>query len=219
MREQASMGDTSESDEHTPDARPIFRVPLSGTPGQRETEGVDAEISGAIERGDLRRALSLCVQEHGPAIGRFCMAMVGVQTDADALTRETLLEVYRGFAKWTGDRTLRAWLFGVARRNCLRHLEKRRRRVGGLRLVGEEELAGPEDLAALRQKAERVRAALEATRPTEREALLLRYVAQLSFADVAAACGIEEAEARSRVSRAISSLHGRIAGELIAGDR
>jgi len=43
-------------------------------------------------------------------------------------------------------------------------------------------------------------------RPTEREALLLRYGAELSFREVGEAVGVDEATARKRVSRALARL-------------
>ena len=49
-------------------------------------------------------------------------------------------------------------------------------------------------------------------RPTEREALLLRYVGALSLGDVAAAAGIDETTARTRLSRGLASM-GRLRGD------
>src|SRR5262249_18391750 len=51
-----------------------------------------------------------------------------------------------------------------------------------------------------------VRALLEQVRPTEREALLLRYVALLSVADLAAATGTDETATRRKISRGLSFL-------------
>ena len=54
--------------------------------------------------------------------------------------------------------------------------------------------------------ARRARLLLGEIRPTEREALVLRYAAELSFREVAQACGIDEAAARKRVSRGLLRL-------------
>ena len=70
------------------------------------------------------------------------------------------------------------------------------------------------DLAIKRQRGERARAALEDLRPTEREALLLRYDSELSFREVAAACGCDEAAARKRVSRGLSRMRELLKDEL-----
>jgi RNA polymerase sigma-70 factor (ECF subfamily) len=54
--------------------------------------------------------------------------------------------------------------------------------------------------------AARARRLLGEIRPTEREALVLRFAADLSFREVGDACGIDEAAARKRVSRGLSRL-------------
>ena len=59
---------------------------------------------------------------------------------------------------------------------------------------------------ALRRQARVLRDALEKLKPTERDALALRYVADLSHREIAEACGLDEAAARKRVSRALQQL-------------
>jgi RNA polymerase sigma-70 factor, ECF subfamily len=177
--------------------------------GAPEAEG-DAEIQHALARGERRRALSLCAQRHGANIGRLCMAMLGSQGDADDATQETLLAAYESFGDFRREGTLRAWLLGIARNKCLQQLERQRRRGARLRLVQAPGAAVPE-LAHTR--AEQARTLLERVRPSDRDALLLRYCGELSFKEVAAACGIEEATARKRVSRALLALRSTLQKE------
>lgn len=183
--------------------------------GGADQEG-DGDISRALERGDRRRALALCVQRHGSSIGRLCMAMLGTQGDADDVTQETLLTAYEAFGDYRREGTLRAWLLGIARNKCLQQLERQRRR--GARLQQAQapgssvlEARGSEELT--RARAEQARSLLERVRPSDRDALLLRYCGELSFKEVAAACGIEEATARKRVSRALLSLRSTLKEE------
>ena len=68
----------------------------------------------------------------------------------------------------------------------------------------------PDALVAEAHDGKVVRDALDELRPTEREAVLLRYVSELSFRDVGVACGIEEATARQRVGRAVARLRDRL---------
>ncbi len=164
-------------------------------------------IGAALGRGDHREALALCARQHGAALGRLGMAMLGSQAEADELAQETLLDAHDGFAGFRGESSVRAWLFTIARRKAARAVERRGRRESRLRLVHDADRApGADELLMLRQRAERARAALESIRPSEREALLLRYAGELSFRDVGIACGIDETAARKRVSRAISKL-------------
>jgi len=180
---------------------------VGGAPGERQHSAEDQGIADAIRRGDHRGALALCLRHHGPAIGRLCMSLVGSNAEADDLVQETMLDAHAGFADWRGDGALRAWLFAIARRKCARHLERHTRRQSRLRLVHDSERGGNvEELMALRQRAEAARSALASIRPSEREAIVLRYAGELSFKEVGEACGIDEAAARKRVSRALAKL-------------
>ncbi len=171
-------------------------------PAQAETS-----IRIAIQSGEGRQALTLCARHYGVAIGRLCMAITGSQAEADDLTQETLLAAHDAFATYRGDGSIRSWLLGIARRKCARHIERRTRREAKLRLVHDAtRQPETEELLAVRRRAEAARAALDQVRPSEREALLLRYVSELSYREVGSACGIEEAAARKRVSRAIATL-------------
>jgi RNA polymerase sigma-70 factor (ECF subfamily) len=181
---------------------------------QPEEASIDADVRAALDRGDTRGAVLLCARRHGDSVGRLCMALLGSQADAEDVLQETLLDAYRGIAGWRGEGSLRSWLFGIARRKCARELERGQRRRAKLRLVGESE--GPRetpDLVAQRRRAESAREALGELRPSEREAVVLRFGAGLSFREVADACGIDEAAARKRVSRGIAALRSRLVEE------
>jgi RNA polymerase sigma-70 factor (ECF subfamily) len=174
----------------------------------------DQDIVLAVQRGEARRALSLCAQRHGTSIGRLCMAMLGSQVDADDVTQETLLSAHQSFAEFRQQGSLRAWLLGIARNKCLQFLERHRRRGARLRLVRDQAGAAvlePEPLTL--ERARQARALLERVRPSHRDALLLRYCGELSFREIAAACGIEEATARKRVSRALLALRSTLEKE------
>jgi RNA polymerase sigma-70 factor (ECF subfamily) len=187
------------------------RTPRNPATLARSSDG-DAEIQAALAVGDHRAALTLCARHHGAGLGRLCMALVGSQAEADDLTQETLLTAHDGFAGYRGEGSIRAWLHGIARRKCARNVERRVRREARLHLVHDSERTPPTDeLLVRRRRAEQARAALEAIRPTEREALVLRYVADLSYREVSDACGIDEAAARKRVSRAIARLRAALA--------
>jgi RNA polymerase sigma-70 factor (ECF subfamily) len=172
-------------------------------------------IHDLIARGNHRDAVGLCARTHGHAIGRLCMAFLGTQADAEEATQETLIAAYDAMSGFRGEGTVRSWLFGIARRVCARRAETRGRREAKLRLVRADETESPtaDMLLAARQRAERVRNALAELKPTERDAVVLRYEADLSFREVAEACGIDEAAARKRVSRALERLRTALGDE------
>jgi RNA polymerase sigma-70 factor (ECF subfamily) len=183
-------------------------------PASPSADSADAPIIDALDQGDLREALRRCAEVHASAIGRVCMALTGSQAEAEDLTQETLLAAHAGLGGWRRDGTLRAWLLTIARRSCARHLERRTLRDQRLRLIHDSSRADPaDDLVAERQRAERARQALEQIRPSEREAVILRYVGELSFREVALACNIDEGAARKRVSRALARLRETLSSE------
>ena len=190
-------------------AAPAAPRPERSTVAQPE----DVDILDALARGETRRALGLCVERHGASIGRLCMAMLGSQSDADELTEETLLAAHQSFAEYGGGGSLRAWLLGIARNKCLQQLEKGRRRGAKLGAADDARSPSADDALGAKARAERARALLEAVRPSDRDALLLRFLADLSFKEMAAALGIDEATARKRVSRALTRLRSALGSE------
>lgn len=176
------------------------------------------DTTGAIEqliaRGEYRSALARCAQAYSAALGRLCMAFVGSQAESEELVQETFIAAYDAFPSFRGEGSVRAWLFGIARRICGRHIEMRTRREARIKLVhdtGRGLDAG--ELTLEHERAVRARAALAALKPSEREAVVLRYQAELSFREVAVACGVDEAAARKRVSRALVRLRAHLSEE------
>jgi len=171
----------------------------------------DADILDAVRKGDHREALALCARRHARSVGKLCMALLGSASEADDALQDTLLAAHASFATFRGEGSLRAWLFSIARRRCARVLERRvtQPSVEG-RAADEAPASGSREqadaLVDARRRAEAARALLARVRPSEREALLLRYEAGLSYREVGEACGVDEATARKRVSRALARL-------------
>ena len=179
-----------------------------------EPEASPDPAADLIARGQHRDALAACARHHGGVLGRVCMALLGSQADADEAVQETLLAAHGSMAGYRGDGSVKAWLCGIARHVCARRLESRRRDQRLLEAVPDPGEA--HHAFASRQRARALRAALEQLKPSEREALLLRYVADLSHRELAAACHIDEAAARKRVSRALATLRTVISADAIA---
>jgi RNA polymerase sigma-70 factor (ECF subfamily) len=145
------------------------------------------------------------------------MAMLGDQGEAEEATQEALIAAHDSMSSYRGDGSVRAWLCGIARRMCARRIETRARRERRLLLVhdaGKDE-GLPDELLERRRRAHEVRSALEHLKPSERDVVLLRYEAGLSFREIAEACGIDEAAARKRASRALDHLRSQLKNEVV----
>lgn len=166
---------------------------------------VDAEIMALLGH-DRDRAAELLVAEHGLAVGRLCMALLGRQGVAEDALQETLLAALDGLEKFRGEGTLRAWLFSVARRRCARELSQRSCQRATKQALSGASLTTSSPGAERLSMARRARLLLEEVKPSEREALVLRFAGELSFREVAELSSIDEAAARKRVSRGLSRL-------------
>jgi RNA polymerase sigma-70 factor (ECF subfamily) len=176
-------------------------------------ETIDSSFAALLEQQDYREATARMARDHGASVGRICFVLLRSQEEAREVAQETFLAAFKALPSYRGDGSVRAWLFGIARRQCARRLERGAR--PHLELV--EELAAdpssPEASAARTRRSEKLRAAVASLKPSERDAVVLHYAAGLSFREVAEAMSISEAAARKRASRGLMRLRDRIRPE------
>jgi RNA polymerase sigma-70 factor (ECF subfamily) len=154
-------------------------------------------------------------EEHVESLLAYVMRRVWDVDVALDLTAESFAQSYLSRRRFRGSTEAEAagWLYGIARRQLALYfrrsaVEKRALQRLGLqapRFTEEEEsrlreLAEPDDLrGAVRLELERLSAA-------QREALQLRVVDELPYADVADSLGISQQAARARVARGLKAL-------------
>ncbi len=185
---------------------------------EAESKAAVAEdpIVACLRAGNPREALALSARLHGASLGRFAMALLGNQAEADEVVQEALLAAYDAMPGYRGESSIRAFLYGIVRHVAAKRLATRVRRERRLVLVrdADAESSLPDEELARWRRARRLRVALEDLRPSEREVLLLRYEAGLSFREVGDATGLDEATARKRTSRALARLRAVIGDEV-----
>jgi RNA polymerase sigma-70 factor, ECF subfamily len=134
------------------------------------------------------------------------------------LASETWLRVVDGLARFSGDeRAFRAWVFTVARHRAVDRWRRRTRRHDELvPLEALADLPAPDDPAeaALDAISTRAAVALLATLPRDQaEVVLLRVVAGLDVAQVAAITGKRPGTVRVLAHRALRRLAQRLDAE------
>lgn len=134
--------------------------------------------------------------------------LLGSAADADDVRQEVWLAVLRKLHTLEDPGAFRTWLYTVARRRGISSL---RGRVAELSLdaiapeeqpiaqESEEPVAGPEDAAA-------VYAAIDTLPALQREILCLRFLAGLSYAEIAAVLACRVGTVRSRLHYAKAAL-------------
>ncbi|MFT7626222.1 MAG: RNA polymerase sigma-70 factor (ECF subfamily) [Myxococcota bacterium] len=168
---------------------------------------MELRITTLLASGDRREALALIAQAFADDIGRYCTAMTTSEAEAEELVQEILIEAYLALDRFEGVSSVRAFLFGIARRRCIRHLKKRdRRRALRALWLRPPEATMPADPVERSEDARALRRALAELRPLQREAVLLRYQAGLDSVELALALGVSNATARKRVSLGVKAL-------------
>ena len=142
-------------------------------------------------RGRVRLA------EHGAAIARVCMALLGDAREVERVLEAVAREL--GAKKPADGMSDRAWVFGIVRAQCANQLSK-------VPLRAVTHATGPVTERLGAKAATPARDGLARLKPTEREAVVLHAVGGLDVADVALACNVDVATARSRISQGMQKL-------------
>jgi RNA polymerase sigma-70 factor (ECF subfamily) len=151
-------------------------------------------------------------RRHSDVLAAWLRAEVRDEVAAGELLAETLSEAWFSRRRFRdpGDGDARAWLFGIAK-NLVRRLYRDRaiERRARLRLrlpVPDEDAAAVLDRVAAAQ----ARIPLEALPEEQRQALELRVVDDLDYAEIARRLDITAEGARTRVFRALGALRAQI---------
>jgi RNA polymerase sigma-70 factor (ECF subfamily) len=171
---------------------------------------------------DARRdpdALGELYSRHAAGIHAWLAARTSTST-ASELTAETFAQAALSLRRFRDERDGSAapWLVGIARNLLRRSLERDRIEASARRRLGMPADAHDADLARIdeRDRAARLEPALSAALgdlpATQRRALELRVLDELSYEQVASSLECSEVAARIRVTRALGSLSRRLKG-------
>jgi RNA polymerase sigma-70 factor (ECF subfamily) len=134
---------------------------------------------------------------------------------AEELTAQTFYRAAANVDRIGGDvRPIRLWLLRTATNLANTHHRRRRlwqlalRRFAREKPLTTESESAPDSTHG--QRLARVRGVLLALRPKYQAVVVLRYYAQMSYADIAAILGCREDAVRARLSRAIKEMRARL---------
>lgn len=149
---------------------------------------------------------------------------------SDDVIQDAMVRAYRAFGQFRGE-SPRAWLFAIVR-NCCRTAQASAR--GAMALVihesslSEEAAAQlnehpdprptPEDEVMGKADADRVRSAIEAIPEPFREAIVLRELEDLSYAEIAEVTGVPIGTVMSRLARGRAVLAKELLPARLHGD-
>ena len=163
----------------------------------------EQDILRRAQQGDSE-AFRLLVEAYQTQVYRLALRMCG-EAAADDVTQEAFLAAWRALPEFRGTCRFSTWLYRLTTNAAIDWL-RREKRHRGMDDVTELELPddgpGPQDQAEQAETQQTVRRALGQLSEEHRQVLLLRYMQELDYAEIAAALEISEGTVKSRISRA-----------------
>jgi RNA polymerase sigma factor (sigma-70 family) len=150
------------------------------------------------------------VREHSGRVYRLAYRLTGNQHDAEDLTQEVFVRVFRSLSNYTPG-TFEGWLHRITTNLFLDMVRRRQRiRFEGLADEAAQRLAGREPTPAQvyddRNFDPDVQRALDSLAPEYRAAVVLCDIEGLSYEEIAATLGVKLGTVRSRIHRGRAQL-------------
>jgi RNA polymerase sigma-70 factor (ECF subfamily) len=173
-----------------------------------------------LSRGGDHSAFAQLVEAHQAAVFGTALRLVRDREVAAEVSNRTFYRAYEHLASFDASRPLRPWLVRITANEALNELRARRRdadhTIGGeAGAIELEQLEGGSDPAEMLPRRERslaIRAAVNRLPEAQRVAVVLRYFADLSYADIAEATqqtvnnvGVILLRARERLRRELET--------------
>ncbi len=199
-----------------PSEAPDRGQPRPGAEDSQEKHGSlpDEELARRFRDGDAL-AFDALLNRYSRSIYNFTLRLLGDPADADDATQQTFIQAFESFPAARPGASLRPWLFQVARNKCIDLIRKRR--TVPLSTFSREEADAPQiepidpralpaELYEREELQEILRDAIATLPERSREVVLMRYVGELTFAEIGRSLGMPENTAKTLFQRAKATL-------------
>ena len=183
----------------------------------------EAEIIRRCLAGDERAHRELMARYERPVFS-VAMRMLRQREDAEDVTQETFVRMFRALERYDPTRPFAAWLFTIASRLCIDLL--RRRKIRPVALVrqevgsSEEEpidipdtSPGPETLTQHEEEERRVQQLIEGLPPHYRIVVVMRHQQDMAYEEIADALELPLGTVKARIHRARALMAQRLEGQ------
>jgi RNA polymerase sigma-70 factor (ECF subfamily) len=167
-----------------------------------------------VSRGD-DDAVTTFVLEHQHRLYTYILSIVRDPADAEEVAQDAFVRAIKALrTQYVPEQVehlvVRPWLYRIARNLALNRIRARKARPLTTPLDEKIEIAAEDAPIALAGDDENwVARAMDGLDPSAREWLMLRFVQELSFSEIASIKGGSESAARGKVFRAVAQLRQR----------
>jgi RNA polymerase sigma-70 factor, ECF subfamily len=176
-----------------------------------ETAHRDAELVARYAAGDQAAARALTLR-HAPRVYALARRMLGDGAEAEDVTQEAMLRLWRAAPDWEERAALGTWLYRVASNLCIDRL-RRRRALTGVELpeIADEAPGAVRRLEA-DDRAAALQAALAGLPERQRLAIVLRHFEDRSNPEIAEALDLSVEAVESLLARGRRALAAALSG-------
>lgn len=175
----------------------------------------DEELMALVRLG-TRPAFRALVVRHAHKVAGFCARVAGDPAHAPEIAQEVWLALWDARERWEPRSTFRAYLYTIAFSRA-RNDARARKRSHAVFASSALDVEGVASASALeidrlleRERRERVLRALADLPDAMREAIILRFVDDLSYEEMEATLQVNASTLRSRVHHALARLRGKL---------
>lgn len=176
-----------------------------------DADSCDSDLLAAVAGGGVD-ALETLYERHATAMLRFLLRSGRERGVAEDILQESWLAIWQSAASYRGQSSVRSWAIGVARRQA--HNRTRGAKLPTVTLERDAEIASAElsveDSVLAAAGHDRLVATIGALDTHLRDAAMLAWVEEMSYADISEALGIPVGTVKSRIFHA----RARLAREL-----
>lgn len=160
-----------------------------------------------VELFHITRAYEELMRRYQRTLFNVCARYLGNERDADDVCQEVMLKVLYGLKNFEGKSKFKTWLYSITYNECITQYRKERRKrrlLDALSLDPLEE-ASDEKAPKIEEKAGLDRWLVHVN-PIDREILVLRFVAELEFQEIADIMHMGLSATKMRYKRALDKL-------------
>jgi len=171
--------------------------------------------------GGDERAYRELVERYQARVFSLALRMVRQRQDAEDLTQDTFVRMFRAAERYDPNRPFSSWLFTIAARLCIDHI--RRRRIKAVSLTrsepGSEEEhdidvvdpgLAPDEVTTRHEEERRTQELIDGLPPHYRIVVMLRHQQDLSYEEIADVLNLPLGTVKARIHRARGLLRARI---------
>jgi RNA polymerase sigma factor (sigma-70 family) len=167
-----------------------------------------AEVGERLNRGEPD-ALEEAYRALGPLVMSY-LARYVPRPDVEDVMQKVFYELWRAHDRYDPERSLRAWVLGIARKRAIDHLRKRRDVVVPIDSMREISGEDGREIAERMAWADELRGALDRLPDLQREVIELAYFDGYTQTEIAGTLDIPLGTVKTRTARGLQRLAGLI---------